>query len=327
MNRIASYKIYLIFFSMLIPSYLFSQHFTVAGAKLMDANNNDFVIRGVNNPHAWFTRKANKALELLSEMNVNTVRIVWETKGKPGKLEKSIEKCIALGMIPMVELHNATGDSTSEKLMEMVNYYTSSRVKEALMPYEKYLLLNIANEWGNHRVTADHWKTTYTQAIESLRSAGYKCTIVIDAPGWGQNIDPIIQYGNDLLKFDPMHNLLFSVHMYGSWNDPDKIDSELQKAHDAILPLIVGEFGYNFDKGHNNLTCMVDHTAILKKCNELNYGYLPWSWCGNNKENAWLDLAEKRNWKTLTWWGRQIFESEYGIKKTAKKCSVFEDHP
>lgn len=312
---------------MLIPSTIFSQYFTVSGTKLIDAGGKEFIIRGVNSPHVWFPRKSDKTLERLAELNVNTVRIVWQTSGKPGRLEKTLEKCIASGMVPMVELHDATGDSTSEKLMEMVNYYTSSKVKKVLMKYEKYLLLNIANEWGNHGVTAEFWKDSYIKAIEALRSAGYKTTIVIDGPGWGQNLDPILQYGNELLQIDPLHNILFSVHMYGSWNDPLKIDFELQNAYDKILPLIVGEFGYNFDKGHNNLGCMVDHTAILKKCHELNYGYLAWSWSGNNKENAWLDLAEKRGWKKLTWWGRQVFESEYGIKKTAKKASVFEAAP
>ena len=28
-------------------------------------------------------------------------------------------------------------------------------------------------------------------------------------------------------------------------------------------------------------------------------------------------------WKTLTWWGKEIFESENGISKTSKKASVF----
>jgi mannan endo-1,4-beta-mannosidase len=303
---------------------MFGQGFTVSGSRLLDANGKEFLIRGVNNPHVWFPWNSNKALERLAALNVNTVRIVWETKGKAGALKKAVGKCIALNMIPIVELHDATGDSTTGKLMQMVAYYTRSDVKEVLKASEKYLLLNIANEWGNHKVTAGHWRDSYMKAIEALRSAGYSTTIVIDAPGWGQNLEPIMQYGKVLLDYDPLHNLLFSVHMYGSWNDPQKIDHELQKAFDASLPLIVGEFGYDYNKGDNNLGCRVDHTAILRKCNELNYGFLPWSWTGNNEENAWLDLAEKRNWKTLTWWGQQVFESENGITKTARRATVFE---
>jgi mannan endo-1,4-beta-mannosidase len=302
---------------------MFAQCFTVSGTRLLDANGKDFVIRGVNNPHIWFSAKANKALITLSDLNANTIRIIWETKGSPGKLKKTLKKCIELKMIPMVELHDATGDSSTEKLMQMVAYYTGTRVKNVLLPFEKYLLINIANEWGDHNVTSDHWKASYIKVVAAMRNAGYKTTLVIDAPGWGQKLEPVLQCGKELLQSDPLHNLLFSVHMYGSWNDSQKIDHELQKAYDDSIPLIVGEFGYNFDKGNNNLHCMVDHTVILRKCNELQYGYIPWSWTGNNKENAWLNLAEKRDWKTLTWWGRQVFEGEYGIKKTAKRASVF----
>jgi mannan endo-1,4-beta-mannosidase len=300
------------------------QVFTIQGTRLLDANNNEFVIRGVNNPHVWFPVKSNKALERIAALNSNTVRIVWETKGKPGALKKAVEKCIALNIIPMVELHDATGDSTAEKLLQMAAYYARTDVRDVLLANEKYLLLNIANEWGNHRVTSEHWRDSYMKAVELLRNAGYRTTIVIDAPGWGQNLGPILQCGKELLDYDPLHNLLFSVHMYGSWNDQQRIDDELQKAFDASLPLIVGEFGYNFNQGNNNLHCRVDHTAILRKCHELNYGYMPWSWTGNNEENAWLDLVAKRDWKTLTWWGQQVFESENGISKTAKRATVFD---
>jgi mannan endo-1,4-beta-mannosidase len=323
MNLNQLFKLFVVIFSLCFSDYLYSQYFTVSGTRLLDANGKEFVIRGVNNPHVWFPAKSNKALTTLAELKVNSVRVVWETKGKPHKLKKTVEKCIALNIIPIIELHDATGDTTTDKLMQMVAYFTSNKVKHVLIPHEKYLLINIANEWGSHLVTAEYWRDSYKKAVEALRSAGYKTTIVIDAPGWGQNLDPIILYGNELLQLDPLHNLLFSIHMYGSWNDPQKIDHELQRAFDDSIPLIVGEFGYNFDKGNNNLHCTVDHTVILRKCSELNYGYLAWSWTGNNKENAWLNLAEKRDWKTLTWWGRQVFESEYGINKTAKKCSVF----
>jgi len=205
----------------------------------------------------------------------------------------------------------------------MAAYYARPAVKKVLLPYEKYLLINIANEWGDHNTTAEHWKESYKKAVAILRDAGYKTTLVIDAPGWGQDIYAIQKYGKELLESDLQKNLLFSVHMYYSWNDPAKIGSELKKTHDLSIPLVVGEFGYNFDKGHNNLKCTVDHTEILKKCDELQIGYLPWMWTGNNKENAWLDLSEFREQNELTWWGRQVFETEHGIRKTAKKASVF----
>jgi len=164
-----------------------------------------------------------------------------------------------------------------------------------------------------------------SDTITVLRDAGYKTTLVIDGPMWGQDIEPIRKYSSELLESDPLKNLLFSVHMYYYWNDANKIASELEKTRSMNLPLIVGEFGYNFDKGFNNLECKVDHTVILSKCNELGIGYLPWSWTGNNKDNAWLDVAEFRGKDALTWWGRQVIESEAGIRKNAAKASVFSE--
>lgn len=304
--------------------FLNAQTFTVSGTKLLDAKGNEFVIRGVNNPHSWHYDQSIKWLTQLSEMKVNCIRIVWQTKDKPSQLKKVVKQCIDLKMIPMVELHDATGDTTTQKLLDMAAYFARPAIKKVLLPFEKYLLINIANEWGDHNTSGEHWKGSYKEAIAILRNAGYKTTLVIDAPGWGQDIFAIQKYGKEILEADPEHNLLFDIHMYFSWNDPEKIDTELQKTHDLNIPIVVGEFGYDFDKGHNNLSCSVDHTVILRKCHELQIGYMPWMWTGNNKENAWLDMAEFKGKNELTWWGRQIIETEYGIRKNAQKATVFE---
>lgn len=297
--------------------------FKVDGTDLLDPNGNPFVIRGVNNPHIWYLNGPYEALDTLAGLNVNCVRIVWETRGKVDSLERAVSRCIELGMIPMVELHDATGDTSLHQLMKLVRYYTRPDVRSTLKAYEQYLLMNIANEWGDHYVSSEKWRNYYQIAIDSLRQAGYQYTIVIDAPGWGQNLQPILDYSHSLIDHDPQHNLLFSIHMYGSWNDTEKIRNDLTTAHRAGIPLIVGEFGYDFQDGDNNLGCRVDHQMILNTCEELNYGYLAWSWTGNNEENAWLDLAEISDWQTLTWWGEEIFMGENGIMKTAQPATIF----
>lgn len=302
---------------------IFSQGFTVSEGKLLDDNGKEFIIRGVNHPHFWYLKKSFKTLDRLAELNVNCVRIIWESQGKAKDLKKIIDRCIQLEMIPMIELHDGTGKNSIEKLMGLVNYYTRDDIKKILFKYEKYLLLNIANEWGDHNMKGDFWKTSYMQAIELLRQAGYKTTIVIDAPGWGQDIYAIYDYADELIEHDTEKNLLFSVHMYYSWNDAKKIKTELQKVSDNKLAFIVGEFGYNYNNGENNLKCTVDHKTILSKCNELGIGYISWSWTGNNEINTWLDLANNEDWETLSWWGKEIFESENGISKTAEKASIF----
>lgn len=118
--------------------------------------------------------------------------------------------------------------------------------------------------------------------------------------------------------------------MYGSWNKAERIKEKLTLCSRKLtlcsskqLPVIVGEFGYNYDNGKNNLTCKVDHQTILDVCNELEYGYMPWSCTGNNKDNNWLDMADKSDWHTFTWWGEEVINGKGGIKETAEKASVF----
>lgn len=297
--------------------------FTTEKSKLIDADGQVFVIRGMNNPHAWFGEKAYAALADIRAIGSNTIRIVWHTRGKDADLERIVRRCIELEMIPMVELHDVTGNTSGERLADMAKWYAEPNRAKMLMKYERFLLLNIANEWGANNTKADYWQSSYTTCIEIMRKAGYTTTLVIDAPGWGQNIDPIIKCGQSLIDSDPLHNILFSIHMYGSWNKPERIKEKLTLCHKMDLPLIVGEFGYNYDHGKNNLTCKADHTVILDVCNNLEYGYMPWSWTGNNKENQWLDLVEASDWKTLTWWGQQVISGKGGISETAHKASVF----
>lgn len=299
--------------------------FKTNGIHLLDSNGNEFVIRGVNNPSVWYPVESYNALGDIAKHNVNCVRIVWDTRGETDELEKVISKCINFQMIPMVELHDATGDSTAHKLMRLTNYFIKEDVKEMLLRYENYLLINIANEWGDHTMKNDYWYTAYKQSVGVLRKAGYKTTLVIDGSGWGQNISPILNHGKDLIDDDKEHNLLFSVHMYGSWNDATKIENDLKDVCQQEIPIIVGEFGYSYNNGDNNLGCKVNCKQILKTCADLNIGYLAWSWTGNNEENKWLNLVEHKDWATLTTWGKEVFNTSLGIKETAQKASVFND--
>lgn len=133
--------------------------FTTRDAQLIDASGQPFVIAGINNPHAWFGERAYQALDDIAATQANTVRIVWNTRGKANQLERIIKRCIA-----------------------------------------RYLLINIANEWGEHDVTTEHWLQSYSDAVAAMRKAGFTTTLVVDAPGWGQNIRPILEGGRQLIK-------------------------------------------------------------------------------------------------------------------------------
>lgn len=295
--------------------------FTVSGSTLRDANGNAFIPKGLNNPHAWFDTDAYNALTGLANRRTNCIRVVWTTSGSAARLDQVLSRVIALKMIPMVELHDATGSDSASFLNSMANYWARSDVAAVLKKHERYLLINIANEWGSHNKTEWQWKEDYKPAISILRNAGFTTTLVIDGPGWGQNGNAGLWYGQELLNYDPRHNLLFSIHMYGSWNNAANINSIMSAYKSANLPLVIGEFGYNYNNGNNNLGSRVDHRLLMQYANQYGYGYLAWSTKGNNAENAWLDMST--DWTNLTWWGNEVFYHAQGIYNTARQASVF----
>jgi len=55
-----------------------------------------------------------------------------------------------------------------------------------------------------------------------------------------------------LIAHDPIHNLVFSIHMYGEWkkvNPNYKIGEKLWQLWQAGLTVIVGEFTLKLEEG------------------------------------------------------------------------------
>ena len=306
-----------------------SSGFQVNNGVLMDSNGNSFVIRGINNPHIWYDTKAYNALDEIAKTGANTVRIVWDTTGTASRLEEIIKRCIELDMIAMPELHCATGANDPEKIKDRARYWARDDVSEVLKKYNDYVIVNIANEPGCSRndstFTDEVWRDVYKECIDIMRNAGITTTIVIDSRRYGQDYLCVAKYGQDLIDYDPLHNLMFGIHMYVEWNDKNKIIEKLDYLKSQNLPIIIAEFGYNYNDGNNNLHCKVDAQTILDECEKHGFGYMAWSWAGNNRENAWLDMAY--DWVNYTEWGDFLINGRNGIRQTSKVCSVFEDDP
>jgi mannan endo-1,4-beta-mannosidase len=297
--------------------------FYVSGSSLMDANGNNFIMRGVNSPHAWYDTQAYNALTTIANNKANTVRIVWSTSGTASRLQQIIDRCKQLGLIAVVELHDVTGINNASRLNDMAQYFARADIKPVLINNAKYVIVNIANEWGDHALSDTAWRDAYKTAITTIRNAGINNTIMIDASGWGQNSSPIKTQGQALLNHDPQHNVMFAIHMYGSWNDSSRIGTELQAIKNLGLAVIVGEFGWNYNNGNNNLGCSVNAQEILNQAQSKGIGYLAWSWTGNDSANAWLDLVSSSDWTTFTSWGNLVFNGTNGIKATSVKASVY----
>jgi len=314
------------------PAGVESAGFFVSGGRLYDRRGNDFVMRGVNNPLAWFTNRNTGALAWLDEIastGANAVRLVWETTATNTQLLRdSVERSLQLRMVPMIEMHDVTGGTTADGLVSMARYYTETEaVKQILLDYEDSLLINIANEWSGANGI---YVQAYTEAINVFRSAGIRHTLVIDSNGFGQNANTVLNQGQALLTADPQHNLLFSVHMYEQFRNAQTIRDTLQRAATAQVPFIVGEFGFQHGSDNQNQgnPYAIPYDVLLEESERLGFGYLAWSWTGNGGGVEYLDLtARSGSADELSAWGDGVINGPNGIRATAEPASIFAEGP
>lgn len=262
--------------------------FKVDGAKLLDHCGNEFVMRGVNMAYTWFKGSAYNQLEAIHKYGANAVRIVLGNGMKynnddAASVKKIADKCKEYGMVAILEVHDVTGSDKIDDLVKAAEYFAG--LADVLKGTEPYVIINIANEWHNSSA-ATVWRDGYVKAIPVIRNAGLRHCIMVDAGGYGQNAATIHTYGKDVLAADVDNNVIFSIHMYGSAGNTNKVIPNIDGVINQDLALCIGEFGWFHSDGD------VDEEKIFAHCNEKNVGWLAWSWYGNGSPVEYLDVVK-----------------------------------
>ncbi|CAL9614235.1 hypothetical protein SUDANB121_05718 [Nocardiopsis dassonvillei] len=302
--------------------------FRIENGRLVDAAGNDFVMRGVNHAHTWYPQETDSLADI-KELGANTVRVVlssgdrWTENG-PADVAAVVADCKANRLICVLEVHDTTGygeQSGAATLDQAVDYWL--RIQDVLEGEEDHVLVNIGNEpYGNDQATVANWADDTSAAIARLRDAGFRHTLVVDAPNWGQDWSHTMR--NDaasVFASDTHANTLFSIHMYGVYAQESTVVSYLEHFADAGLPLIVGEFGHDHSDGNP------DEDAILEHTRRLGLGYIGWSWSGNGGGVEYLDMVEGFDPDRLTPWGERIFHGPDGIAETSVEAPVYGGGP
>ncbi|MEU0239371.1 cellulase family glycosylhydrolase [Nocardiopsis sp. NPDC006198] len=298
--------------------------FRVSDGRLVDAAGNDFVIRGVSHAHTWYPQETG-ALADIKSLGANTVRVVlssgqrW-TENSAADVAAVVADCKANRLICMLEVHDTTGYGDQDgaaTLDQAVDYWL--RVQDAVEGEEDHVLVNIGNEpFGNDAATNQNWASATGEAINRLRDAGFDHTLVVDAPNWGQDWSGTMRdNAQGVFDADPDANTVFSVHMYGVYQQESTVVSYLEHFTDAGLPLIVGEFGIDHSDGNP------DEDAIMAHTERLGLGYIGWSWSGNGSPVEYLDMVEGFDVDSLTPWGERIFHGPDGIAETSVEAPVY----
>lgn len=294
--------------------------FHTSGQKLLDANGNEFVMRGCNYSYAWQRGHEQSVIPAAKRIGCNTIRIQlsngvkWQ-KCSRADLEKLINLCEQNKLVAVFNTHDETGSNSISDLMNSVNYWIE--MKDLLNAHASTVIVNISNEWCGDWDSST-WANGYKQAISKLRQAGLKNTLMIDAAGWGQFPQCVAQQGTEVAKADPQNNVMFSVHIYQDAGANDnRAKLSMDYAMSAGVPAVVGEFAYSH-QGYD-----VAYQKVMDYSKEKNLGYLVWSWTGNGSGAEACDMFgsfDDSQWKPN---GEKTVKGTNGIQATSKECTVY----
>ncbi|MFI7501001.1 cellulase family glycosylhydrolase [Streptomyces sp. NPDC049687] len=293
----------------------------ISGGRLVEANGNDFVMRGVNHAHTWYPGETQSLADIKS-FGANTVRVVladghrWSANSA-ADVANVVAQCKANRLICVLEVHDTTGygeDSAAGTLDQAADYWIG--LKDVLAGQENYVIINIGNEpWGN--TAPEGWTDPTIAAIKKLRDAGFQHTLMVDAPNWGQDWQGVMRANaRSVYAADTTGNLIFSIHMYSVFDTAAEVTDYLNAFVDAELPILIGEFGGPADQWGDP-----DEDTMMAAAQQLKLGYLAWSWSGNT--DPILDLAIDFDPTRLSAWGQRVFNGANGIAQTAEEATVY----
>lgn len=294
--------------------------FHVSGKKILDANDNEFIMRGINVGHAWlhptnhtkpYSNDTFKAIAASARLGVNTIRFCLSDgddrqdmkyedwiKTPRSEVEEIIKTCEDNNVVAVLTIQDPTGNSGTWMIDNAVKYWIE--IADLLNAHKDTVILNIANEWNGNM-------GYYRTAIQRLRDAGIGNMIMVDAGDWGHGVSTITDNAGSIAGADKLNNTIFSIHAY---KDIGIVRDAVYNCNKISQPIVVGEFG---DDPNSTMDC----------CSKWGIGYLAWSWIGNDGGVEYLDIAKDDDALELHSYGSKIFNRDTGIQSTSKLCSVY----
>jgi mannan endo-1,4-beta-mannosidase len=272
--------------------------FYLEGRHLYDRCGERVVLRGVNKMNVWTDPDGIPSFAEIAKTGANTVRIVWLTTSPASEFDATVANAAAAHLIPILDMHDATGDWS--KLRQVVDYWVRPDTVAVIRKHEAYLLINVANEAGRE-VRDDVWVAEYASAVARMREAGIRVPLVIDAAGWGRDVEQLLRLAPALLAQD--RDLIFSWHAWDTTGDQaTRITTNLELAAGKNIPLIVGEFA------HAEVGCKpgIPYRHLMAEAQRLGIGWLAWSWGPGNQDCPAMDMTEDGTYETLHAWGEEV---------------------
>lgn len=333
----------------------------VSGKDLILSTGEKIILRGINYPTIDAGRIDNIAevhqhIDEAAKTGANAIRFTWYTNGvhfwdgnaggpgtvdgwvSDGSLQNMLAYAHQKGMIPILELHDPSLYDNQGNLIEeritcsnnydyfnsvVGNWWKSSSVQALIEQSKSYLIINLANEFGQVRFTNQPnalltFKTNYLKLISDLRALGVKVPIMIDAPDCGTSSSELLSIAEEMQNSDSEHNLIFSAHAYWYEYAPTQtiINQKLEEARSKNICFIIGEVANTQDVngcGSADITQIAQY--ILEKACSEKIGWLAWTFdqdCSPQRK-----ITKNGQFSNLTLWGEIVVNNpNYGLKSS-----------
>lgn len=254
----------------------------VSGSKVYDPSGKEFRIRGTNITHY----DSNHVGVSLFKGSVTREGFNF-TKPESYNWGLVTNDIQAHGLVAMPGNWTGTCQSDPAYLTRIVDTWVAQAATWTQLNNTGFI--NIANEWGPGDSIV--WRDSYITAIQRMRAAGYTGALVVDSGSCGQDSKDIIKYGAAVLASDPEKNIIFDVHVYGSFHYPAATAAWQQDYTVATeglfasgLPFIFGEFGPGNSVGPSPTT--LPPGVLVDNAEAHGVGWLSWSYDDNNLPNC-----------------------------------------
>jgi mannan endo-1,4-beta-mannosidase len=320
------------------PSYNTGVGFFVGtNLKLYDANGIEFRIKGINRTHydsgsdsPIYSGSYANSQRMIAYLNGTRAVSAGYGTGDAGNVAQ-FQEWISHSIVPIPGIWSpsaggsVTGSTNPTDLTHAVDDWVAT--VSNYQPLERWMILNIANEWGPADFSV--YRDSYITAVSRLRTAGYKCTLMIDASVVGQSWYSIVDSAAAIFNSDSQKNVIFSWHSYGSSYE-STISVICNYLTRAGVPVIIGEFGPPTPP--NVMDPSPTDALVATRINSADsnaLGWLAWAWDDNDlgggtSDDAGFAMVYNNVTLSLNNFGSEVVQnSSYGLQYHATKATVF----
>lgn len=254
-------------------------------------------------------------IDFIASTGANTIRLPFHyklftdedymglTKDQDGfaRIDSVVSWCKANDLYLILDMHDAPGGQTGDNIDDSYGYpwlmeseqsqqlfcdiwrTIADRYKDepTILGYE---LINepIATYFDNQDELNSKLEPLHKRAVAAIREVDPEHVILIGAPQWNSNFEPLKD-----TSYDPQ--LMFTCHRYGGPATAEAIQSYIDFKEKSNRPMYMGEIGHNTDQWQAD---------FVKVMNDNNIGYTFWPY-KKSGDSCMMGITLPEEWEEV----------------------------